>query len=388
MDRTLDAQTAIAAVKMPRPRAEERSSPWVSYGLLALLASLIIPAFAAAHLPVRIDLLALAGAYWGGTAVRAVFVAATLALLGSPVRTFVPMLERYHREKIRFLIVSFLCLWMFGVFGLWFGSMLVIDAIAIAELMEREQSRFGAVVLDILAPSAYLFLGVLLVYLLNHAIAGIRFAGSYDKLFERADHVVFHSSVSAASHWMIGHLPTRFFSSMEIVYFSLFGQVGAVIIIAAIKWGRSHAMRYVVTLLIAYAMALACFFLWPSIGPFSIYSASGRAYLRSLPTYWTQQAILSKALLLNAHKLIPAVITVNLADYYIGFPSMHIALPAIAIWFVRKWRRVALVLLGFDALLVLSIIALQWHYFVDLAGGLAVAVIAIFIDEILHSTQR
>ena len=84
---------------------------------------------------------------------------------------------------------------------------------------------------------------------------------------------------------------------------------------------------------------------------------------------------------MREHNLIPQVATVNLVDYYIGFPSMHVAMPLIAVWFLRKWRKITVILIGFDVLLLISIVALQWHYLVDLAGGLLVAGLAIFINR-------
>ena len=383
----IKAQGAVAVAEpFLRGGRSQSFSNYANYGLLAILLALVVPAFKVARLPFQVDFLGLAEAYWGGTAVRAIFAAVILSLLASKPRfIFAPMLQRYRRQKLRLLICAVLCVWMVALFGGWFGSLLVVNALAIAELLDRTGTKFGAVVVDVLAPAAYLFIGVLLIYLLNHAIAGMKFAGSCDTAFERADQLIFRTSVSAVSAWIATRVSPSSWELMEMVYFSLFGQVGGAIIIAAIKWGRPYAMRYVGTLMTAYVIALICFFFWPSIGPFSIYPASTRVHLLSLPTYWTQEAIRAKASMLSFHKLTPAVITVNLADYYIGFPSMHIALPVIALWFLRRSRRMALLLFGFDVLLLISIIALQWHYLVDLAAGLIVGALAIWLQQVLHA---
>jgi hypothetical protein len=246
--------------------------------------------------------------------------------------------------------------------------------------LDRKKRQFGAALIDIFVPSAYLFAGVILVYLLNHAIAGIKYAGSYDAAFEKADLLLFRTNVSALSQSMIRYLPTSFFAAMELAYFSLFGQVGAAIAITGLLTGRQYAGRYVRTLLTAYVIALVCFFFWPTIGPFSIYSPQERSHLQSLATYSTQEAILLKADLLDEHKLIPEVAKVNLVDYYIGFPSMHVAMPIIAIWFLRRWRNIAVILIIFDVLLLVSIVALQWHYLVDLVGGVLAAALAILVN--------
>jgi membrane-associated phospholipid phosphatase len=65
--------------------------------------------------------------------------------------------------------------------------------------------------------------------------------------------------------------------------------------------------------------------------------------------------------------------------YYVAFPSMHVAQPLIAAWFLRRWRAVFAIIAGYCALLVASIVILQWHYAVDIPGGLAVAALAIAV---------
>ena len=68
---------------------------------------------------------------------------------------------------------------------------------------------------------------------------------------------------------------------------------------------------------------------------------------------------------------------VDLADYYIGFPCMHIALPLVSIWFLRKWPRIVIVLAACALFLVASIILLEWHYLIDLFAGVLVAISAV-----------
>ena len=351
----------------------------------ALFAALVMPlliGFSAAHLPLRIDLSAFVGAYWGATGVQSVFAAVILSVAGLQLeQTIRPMLRRYWEQRLRFLFVAVLCVWMFWQFGVWLGMAVVVDALALAELLDRRKQHFGVSLLDVFVPAVYLFIGVLLVYMLNHVIAGIKFAGLNDGEFEKADLILFRTNVAALSHWMAAHFPESFFGVMEMVYSTLYAQIGAAIVITALLAGRRYALLYVRTLVTAYLIALVCFYLWPTMGAFFLYSPAERHYLLSLPTYWTQEAIVAKAQLLKAHNLIPEVATVNLADYYIGFPSMHIAMPLIAIWFLRKWRGVAVILLCFDVLLVISIVALQWHYLVDIVGGALVAGLAILINR-------
>lgn len=80
-----------------------------------------------------------------------------------------------------------------------------------------------------------------------------------------------------------------------------------------------------------------------------------------------------KPRLLWEHALRPVIDT----DYYIAFPCMHIALPAIALWFVRPWKRIVVALAVYDAMLFIAILLLEQHYLVDLIGGLVVAAISL-----------
>jgi membrane-associated phospholipid phosphatase len=76
-----------------------------------------------------------------------------------------------------------------------------------------------------------------------------------------------------------------------------------------------------------------------------------------------------------------AVSPVSISDYYIGFPSMHVAMPVIALWYIRQQKQLFGVLIVFDLLIVLGVLLLEWHYFLDILGGIAVAVAAIAVTR-------
>jgi hypothetical protein len=61
------------------------------YAFIGVLLLLLVPALWLAHLPLRVDFVGMGSAYWGGTAVRAAFLAIVLAIAGLPVdRTLMP----------------------------------------------------------------------------------------------------------------------------------------------------------------------------------------------------------------------------------------------------------------------------------------------------------
>src|SRR5437867_8586403 len=94
-------------------------------------------------------------------------------------------------------------------------------------------------------------------------------------------------------------------------------------------------------------------------------------------TYSIQDYLLSKARLLWDHKGISSVS----ADFYISFPCMHIAQPLIVLWFLRRWKRIVFCLVLYDIVLIPAILLLEWHYVVDLLGGILIAVLAIVLNR-------
>jgi PAP2 superfamily len=313
-----------------------------------------------------------------GTAVRAGFVAILLALIGLPAdQTWKPLLRRHWSQKGRLIVFGVFATWMFFIFKFWLGLTIVADGLAVAEMLDRDPEVFGRRLLSIFAPALYLFIGIVIVFSFNHAIAGMKWAGSYDQFFNGVDLAIFRTSVSGLAHAALHLLPPWSYKVFEVAYYSLYGQIGATLILTALLSGRAFSIRYVGALLVGYYIALLIFFLWPTIGPFAICKIHISDYPNSLPTFWTQESILAKARLLWLHNPVPEAYRVDVADYYIGFPCMHVALPLISIWFLRKWRRVIMILAAFDVLLVVSILLLEWHYIIDLFAGVLVAALAV-----------
>ncbi|MFZ0743721.1 MAG: phosphatase PAP2 family protein [Terracidiphilus sp.] len=355
------------------------------YVFVGVLLLLLFPAFSVARLPFRVDLARFTSSYWGGTAVIAVFCAIVYAIVGLPLRqTLIPFFLRYRRQKGRFVITLLLVGWMFFLLGPLLGSMVAVDALGLAELLERKQKGFEFALLDVLFPALYLFVGMVVVYAFNHALAGIRYVGTNDATATHLDWLLFHANVSSIAHWGYTHLPRWFYALLEFVYYSLYGRLLGVLILGALALNQKYAIKYVRTLMICYSIALVVFLIWPVKGPYTICPVHFTNPARWLPTYWTQEALLAKARALWAHNLTASVASVNLVDFYVGFPSMHTAMPIIALWFLRPWKRIAVPLLVvYVTLLLPSLVLLEWHFMVDMLGGLATASLAIWISELI-----
>ena len=101
----------------------------------------------------------------------------------------------------------------------------------------------------------------------------------------------------------------------------------------------------------------------------------GSRFPITLEVYAIQKSLMAHALALWNHVPIRRIS----AGYFIAFPCMHIAQPLIVMWFLRRWKRMLIVLCAYDCLLIVSILLLEWHYVVDIIGGILVAGIAIAI---------
>lgn len=344
---------------------------WV---ITAGLVLALVPAFSAAKLPFRVNWSGFVMIYWVGLTARSVFFAVLLYSASFPRKTIVPFWRRCCKQKPRFAFLALFAAIMLSAFGWNAGTILTVDIIAILELFERgDLARMRRSSTVILGAAAYLFVGLVLMMCYNDVIASLKYAGSYVEALNHLDALLFGGLTvphlaNAASHW----LPERVFSLLGIVYFSMFGQVGTGLFITGFS-GKKRAFQYVGALLTATYIALAIFYLWPTMGPFALGSASHQQAMSGIQQ--VQHALVRQAHALAAHQYASGVGT----DYYIGFPCMHIANPLIVLWFLRKRKRIAALLIMYDVVLVAAIILLQWHFFSDLVGGVLVAALSIFL---------
>lgn len=352
------------------------------YWLLGVYGVLLLPAFRAAHLPVRIDWLGISGAYWIGTAASSIFAAIALAAFGLPYEQVLgPALRRFRSHKGLLVIAATVAVVVGAAAGIWLGFVVTIDAVGIAEFLVRCRERQDTHASHILIPAAYFFCGLVPVFVLNHTIAGIENPERYDHLLSRLDWDLFKVNVSSMAHWSLQHLPHPVTGLLQIVYFSIFTWLGAALILLAVLRGGRYAVKLVRTILLCYAIALFVYFLVPAKGPYAICPTHMTRYPHS-PTFWTQESLVWRANALWLHHLTPDVILVTAQDYFISFPSLHVALPIIVIWFLRPWKRVAYLFLSvYAVLLIPAILLLEWHYLVDFAGGLMAAALAISLSE-------
>ena len=356
---------------------------WVDGGLLLAAALVLIPVYWRSGLPFSMDLCTLAGAYWASTAADSIFWAVVLCLIGFPVKETVSPFIGRMRQNPKFVgIVVVLAACLMSILGWSMGLVITVDALAVAELMCRRKEKFGSAVMDAMVPAAYLFGVILVAYAFNHALAGIRYACTYDAMFARMDADLLGFNTSQLARWADVHLPRWVFAVMQFAYFGLYGRIGAALILTAVLGSRIAGMKLVRAMFIGYLVALLVFAVLPVKGPYANHRPDPAARTQSLTVFESQTALVDRVTRLWEHRLDANARSINLMDYYIGFPSMHAALPLIALWSLRRWRNLAICLLAFHVVVVLpSTILLEWHYLFDMLGGVLTAVLAVWAAE-------
>lgn len=345
-------------------------------GLLALA---VVPLLLHFHLPLRFDWLGLAYMYWVLLAERAIFAAVILSVVGSSETVLLPTIQRIWREKPRIIFLLIFLSALCWTLGPAHGLVLTFDVVAVLEVRERLKPRnWMRTAEDVLLPALYLFGGLVLVSAYNDIILSSRFFAAADSMFEAADQWLLRGlTVSHLSHWAVRTLPLSVFRLLEFVYFSLFSQIGAGLLIVAIARGRRCGFQFAGAILTAYYLALGLFYLWPSQGPYYLCPSHFSEFPASLKTYAFQMGSIAGARARWNHEPLNSISF----DYYIAFPCMHIAQPLIVMWFLRSWRRIIFFLAVYNTVLLIAILLLEWHYVVDILAGFAVAAIAVAISD-------
>jgi len=252
---------------------------------------------------------------------------------------------------------------IFLVAGWAAGALFAVAGFATLEFYHRKGD--WKALRTALLPWAYLALGIQLALYFSSVIVSVRSCTEYDSLFARLDKsIMFGATVIGISRNAV-----PFYGAAEWLYYSIGGVMGAAILFLCLSGDSTTAFRMCGGILITYYLSLLLFFFLPAQGPFI---AAG------LPSY-LETATVQRMSFFNASVLYHHTrwITPPLG-YYVAFPSLHVAQPVIAAWFLRKWSRVALIVGAYCVLLVPAILILQWHYLIDIIGGLAVAAIAVW----------
>ena len=350
------------------------------YWLSSLLLVGLIPVLRSQNLPLKFDWITLGVAFWLILAAQSIFVAVLLALIGlRGAETWQPFIARCRENPVHAVVILVFFAVLVWTTTILRGFVLTVDAVALLEMVQRRQRKdLKRTLSAILIPAAYLFFGFLLVLAYNCAIVSARFNFAYDPALSKIDRwILFGHSVSGLTHWAVQAFPLSFFRALEFIYFGMFPQIGAAIILVALGDGKMRALQLIGTILLSYYLALAIFYIAPAQGPYYLCPAHFSRFPSSLQSWNVQHTLIPHALALWRHQPIRRIST----DYFIAFPCMHIVQPIIVLWFLRRWKRMVYALAAYDVLLVVAILLLEMHYIVDFIAGIVVALLAIAITD-------
>ena len=349
------------------------------YACTALLAVLAIPTIQRLGLPMHVDWRGMLVVYATGMGTRSVLGALCFCVLALPFgQTLGAFWERYRKEKARlllvlaFLIIVLSCARQFAV-----GILLAIDGLFLVELVERGKTRgnsFHRRMLSVLVSAAYLFLGIILVLIYNDIIVASRFPLSYDNALNKIDLLIFFGrSVPDIAHTLFRVVPEGPLRLLDFAYFQMFTVVGAAFLISAYS-SLTRGLQFAGACLTAYYIALPIFYIWPTYGPYIYCLGHAARYPHDLTSFVFQKGGIADLQAISQRHIRTVA---NL--YFIAFPSLHVALPVIAMWFLRRWRAVFWLLGLYSAVIAWAVIVLEWHYALDIPGGIAVAALALAI---------
>ncbi len=361
------------------------------YWATLLLVVALVPIMRAVGLPLKFAWAEYFVTYWVALTIQSVFAACILYVVGYPyAETVGPIFRRIRNQKARLLFLIPLLAILIGIDGPLFGFILFIDTIALLEFNERATERRASsakISLDIFIPAVYLFVALIMIFAYNDVIAVRRYDGSWEYIMNRADAFILRGhTVSPWAHAVLSRWPQSI-PWLQFIYFAMFAQIGAAISILSLQDGRSMALKFVGTIAFAYYISLFVFYWMPTTGPYAICRDHFSVFPPGTSMYETQKVILGS---LNQLRVLRTKDLIG-EDYYIGFPSMHLVLPLIILWFLRRWKGMVILLIAFDVLLVPAILLLEQHYLVDLIAAVPVAALAIAIcgrDIVIGGVQQ
>lgn len=293
----------------------------------------------------------------GGWVILSIFWAALLYQVSVPGSW-----AAYRSSSPRLLLVIPLLLGMALVYGPAQGILAAVAVFAIAEFYFRAgdwQRAAGA-----LLPWLYLVAGIKIAAYFSAVIVSLRPCTEYDPAFARLDSFLLHGG----SVVQFSNASAALYSPAEFIYYCMFGAMGTGILFLCLAGDSRAALQMSGSILTAYYLSLLLFYFFPAQGPFVTAGLPPR-----LLTAQMESNSLTHATALFHHTRWLA----SHADYYVAFPSLHIAQPLIAAWFLRRWRVLSTLVFGYCVLLAPAILILRWHYVTDILGGLAVAVLAV-----------
>ncbi|ODT07902.1 MAG: hypothetical protein ABS58_04950 [Mesorhizobium sp. SCN 65-20] len=175
-----------------------------------------------------------------------------------------------------------------------------------------------------------------------------------------------------------------FSSLLRAIYLSSLPQIVMVIVFLGFSRRFADLHLFLLTGILA---ALATIFIWyvlPSSGPSAYQVIAGDVAARARLVVDSNYGAELNRLMLEGPAFISPRDTLGL----IAFPSFHIVMACLSVWFMAGFRRVFPLVLAVNVLMLPAILLHGGHHLVDIAGGLAVFALALWGAKAMLGASR
>lgn len=236
----------------------------------------------------------------------------------------------------------------------------VLLILLVAQYIEAEKPRLSLVVQTF----STMFVITIAIEFLTMAVQ-LTPMPLYDHAFARFD-AMLGINVAAIKQWMVAHQPL--YRLFVWIYESLNVQLILGPLLLALLLQRRSLQVFFVAILISTLVGFTIYYVIPTTDPAAIYKST-----HFLPG---EYAIINRYAEIHQHR--PAY---GCLGGLIGFPSFHVIWACCTAYAYRRVKSLSLPMLVWSALIIFSTMAVGWHFFADVLGGLVIIAISIAAAE-------
>lgn len=165
-------------------------------------------------------------------------------------------------------------------------------------------------------------------------------------------------------------------------YTMLVPEILLVLVLECQSGDERRAVRFIKGLFRLYAFGIACFVLYPAIGP-CLYFPASQDVARALPS-----SISLASGMLSDYRSAVSGGPLSGLGYFIAIPSLHVMVAIQLQYFLYEYPVLFRLFLPINAALILSTVLLGYHYVLDLIAASTVFVVAGVIFLIVNKLRR
>lgn len=145
---------------------------------------------------------------------------------------------------------------------------------------------------------------------------------------------------------------------------------------------RGDQNKYIFTLFAAYLGGVVCFCLFPVFEPYLLQQACMDSCMEGSITLRIVSDLRHE--FVSALRLWP----VTGQGYFVGFPSLHVAVSVISLYYFAASRSYWYFFLPVNIMIVVSTVFLGYHYLLDMPAGVVLAIFSLWATRIGWSLAR